>query len=258
MKKLLFIFLIPLIIIFAVEVFACLSYASPGMMGGTYAGLSIPTAPTLTPTAGNAQVSLAYTNTAGTSQNGYYSTSSGSCASKTQVTGVANPWVFSGTNGTPYYFQGTNVNSAGESTCSSEVNATPYVEPPVQQGGYSGILTGNTVGTTVMRPLVLENINVQHHSITHPQSTMAKIQNYYACTKVSENLQPPGYRFKIWKIKWWDINPYRNVTSISQCNTMAGTAATYTFTGIICQTGDLTRHSTTNAVVQGFSLLLVS
>jgi hypothetical protein len=38
MKKLLFIFLIPLIIIFAVEYFACLSYASPGMMGYTGGG----------------------------------------------------------------------------------------------------------------------------------------------------------------------------------------------------------------------------
>jgi cellulose 1,4-beta-cellobiosidase len=182
---------------------------------------------------------LAYTNTAGTSQNGYYSTSSGSCASKTEVTGVANPWVFSGTNGTPYYFQGTNVNSAGESTCSSEVSATPSA--PTKQGGYSGTLTASNVGQ--VGPSGGADTIMQNYSLTASTITEAKIENYYATW--SGNGTTAWIRFKVWRLSGGVYTLIGTTPEISMQTTNG--LQTYTFTGIACQTGDLIGFSTNAA-----------
>ncbi len=89
--------------------------------------LSIPTAPTgLAATAGNAQASLTWTASSGaTSYNVKRSTTSGgpySTVGSPSTTSFTNTGL---TNGTPYYYVVTAVNSAGESGNSSQATATP-------------------------------------------------------------------------------------------------------------------------------------
>jgi fibronectin type 3 domain-containing protein len=97
--------------------------------------LAIPVAPTnLAETAGNTQVGLTWTASAGAaSYNVKRSNSSGS------ETTIASPTSASYTdstvtNGTKYYYVVTAVNAAGESTNSNEVNATPNVIPAAPAG----------------------------------------------------------------------------------------------------------------------------
>ena len=104
------------------------SYISGGGGGnGGGGGASVPAVPTgLAATAGNAQVSLAWT--ASTGATSYYvkrATVSG--GPYTQVAApTTNSYVDTGlTNGTKYYYVVSAYNSAGESANSSEVNATP-------------------------------------------------------------------------------------------------------------------------------------
>nr|WP_238323125.1 glycoside hydrolase family 6 protein [Gorillibacterium massiliense] len=91
-------------------------------------GVTVPTAPTgLTATAGNAQVALSWTASSGaTSYNVKQATTSGGTYT-TVATGVtATSYTNTGlTNGTTYYYVVSAVNSAGESTNSTQVSATP-------------------------------------------------------------------------------------------------------------------------------------
>jgi fibronectin type 3 domain-containing protein len=88
-----------------------------------------PAAPSLTSaTAGNAQVTLAWTAVAGaTSYNVYRGTAAGvTKVSGTKSTGVTSPYDVTGlTNGTPYFFVVTAVNGTLESVESNERSATP-------------------------------------------------------------------------------------------------------------------------------------
>jgi len=94
------------------------------------APVTVPLAPTnLAATAGNTQVSLTWTASAGAvSYNLYWSTTTGvTPANGTKISGIASPaYVHTGlTNGTPYYYVVTAVNSAGESGASNQATATP-------------------------------------------------------------------------------------------------------------------------------------
>src|SRR5580658_2906164 len=112
---------------------------SPGGGGGNGGGASVPAVPAgLAATAGNAQVSLAWTASSGATS--YYvkraAVSGGPYAQVAAPT--TNSYVDAGlTNGTKYYYVVSAYNSAGESANSSEVSATPtapVTAPPTPTG----------------------------------------------------------------------------------------------------------------------------
>ena len=91
-------------------------------------------APTGSPTGvradpGNGTVTVYWKAVAGaTSYNVYYATGPGVTTASSKVSGLMNPFVhFGRTNGQPYYYIVTAVNSYGEGPASSEMSATPMV-----------------------------------------------------------------------------------------------------------------------------------
>lgn len=97
--------------------------ATPNITG------TIPSAPTgATATAGNGTITINWNSvTSATSYNIYWSTTSGVAkTSGTKITNASRPYTHTSlTNGTPYYYVVTAVNSIGESSESSQVTATP-------------------------------------------------------------------------------------------------------------------------------------
>ena len=104
-------------------------------LGGGAAAPTVPAAPTnLAGTAGNAQIALTWTGSAGaTSYNLYRGTSTGTeTLSKSGLT--ATSFTDTGlTNGTAYFYQVAAVNSVGTSAKSGEVSATPKAPVTVTQ-----------------------------------------------------------------------------------------------------------------------------
>lgn len=108
-----------------------------GAFVATQVSVSIPAPPTgLIATAGNAQVSLTWTASAGaTSYNVKRSTTSGgpyTTVGSPSITSFTNTSL---TNGTTYYYVVTAVNSAGESGNSNQASATPNVSIPAVPTG---------------------------------------------------------------------------------------------------------------------------
>ena len=106
--------------------------------GGSQTGTG-PTAPPtptgLTATAGNAQVSLSWNASSGaTSYHVKRGTTSGGPYTQIDAPTTTSYTDTSVTNGTPYYYVVSAVNSAGESANSSEVSATPIAAPAVPTG----------------------------------------------------------------------------------------------------------------------------
>lgn len=101
-----------------------------------------PSAPTLsTATAGNAQVALTWTSSAGAT--GYkikYGTSTGSHPTTIDVSNVTSYLVSGIGNGTPYFFVAVAYNASGDSADSNELSATPQ--------------SGNTPNAPVFNSLV--------------------------------------------------------------------------------------------------------
>lgn len=105
-----------------------------------------PAAPTgVTATAGNGQVSIAWTAVSGaTSYNIFWSTTAGvTPANGAKMAGMVSPYVMTGLNNeTPYYFAVTAVNANDESSASSQVSATPTLTPPAATYAISGTVSG--------------------------------------------------------------------------------------------------------------------
>src|SRR5690242_16946223 len=120
--------------ILAAIVYICLPLLIAGCAGGYGSGngngggggANAPAAPTgLQATAGNAQVSLTWTASAGAT--GYYVKRSTTSGNEVQIaTDSATAYTDSGlTNGTTYYYEVSAYNSYGQSSNSNEVSATP-------------------------------------------------------------------------------------------------------------------------------------
>ena len=114
------------------------------------AGGSAPSTPTgLAATAGNSQVALSWTASAGaTSYNVYRGTTAGGESTTAVATGqTGTTYTNTGlTNGTTYYFKVKAVNSVGTSGYSNEASATPVVAAPGAPSGLSAT-AGNTQAT---------------------------------------------------------------------------------------------------------------
>ncbi len=124
-------------LLFVTFLAGCVSLSSSG--GGGGGGTQPPVAPAgLQATAGNAQISLTWNASSGaTSYNVKRSTTNG--GPYTTIASPATPsYTNTGlTNGTPYYYVVTAVNSAGESNPSSQATATPIASvtiPPTPTG----------------------------------------------------------------------------------------------------------------------------
>jgi fibronectin type 3 domain-containing protein len=115
----------PLTVLLAIVLAGCGALSSSG--GGGGGGTQVPAMPTgLQATAGNAQVSLSWnTSTGATSYNVKRSNTSGGPYTKISSPTTASYTDTGLTNGTPYYYVVTAVNSAGESAASSQATATP-------------------------------------------------------------------------------------------------------------------------------------
>jgi fibronectin type 3 domain-containing protein len=115
----------PLTVLLAIVLAGCGALSSSG--GGGGGGTQVPAMPTgLQATAGNAQVSLSWnTSTGATSYNVKRSNTSGGPYTKISSPTTASYTDTGLTNGTPYYYIVTAVNSAGESAASSQATATP-------------------------------------------------------------------------------------------------------------------------------------
>jgi fibronectin type 3 domain-containing protein len=114
----------------------------------TVSSLAAPTG--LSATGGNTTVALTWSTVTGaTSYNVYRSTTSGSGYSSV-TTGLSSPsYTDTGlTNGTPYYYEVTAVNSSGESGRSSEVQATPNIAVPSAPTSLSAVAGNGTVALT--------------------------------------------------------------------------------------------------------------
>jgi cellulose 1,4-beta-cellobiosidase len=163
----------------------------------------VPPAPGgLTATAGNAQVALSWN--ASTGATGYRVKRSTTSGGPYNVVGSPSTTGFTDTgltNGTPYFYVVSAVNSAGESSNSSQVSATPQGTPPASPSGL-------TVKATKPRRLMLQWVQSPTAGVTqngvyrrtsggsYPTSPTAKIS---ATTAYSDDglTSGTGYCYRV-------------------------------------------------------------
>src|SRR5258705_10334839 len=110
-----------------------LEVPGPGIILTVPSSAPPPPTPTgLTATAGNAQVSLAWNASSGAASYNLYRSVNGGAYSQLNTSPITTTsFTDSGlTNGTPYCYEATAVNSSGESAKSSPACATPQPLPP--------------------------------------------------------------------------------------------------------------------------------
>jgi cellulose 1,4-beta-cellobiosidase len=140
---------------------------------------TVPAAPAgLTATAGNAQVTLSWAATSGaTGYNVKRATTSGgpytTVASGVTATSYTNTGL---TNGTPYYYVVSAVNSAGESTNSTQVTATP-------SGGGTGtsnlVLQYRVGDTSATDNQIKPQLNIKNNGTSAINLSDLKIRYYF-------------------------------------------------------------------------------
>jgi hypothetical protein len=147
MKKIILSFLISLF--FAINCFA----GTEIFFLAAQKGAQPPAAPSPSITAQDSQVTVTWSAVSGaTSYKGFKSTTSGTCGG-TEVDSITSPWVITGlTNGTTEYVSLKATNANGDSSCSSEVSASP-VAPSETSWHFAGTVTtsqgtGGTVNWT--------------------------------------------------------------------------------------------------------------
>jgi len=124
-----------------------------GAYDGTGVAPVIPPAPTgVNASAGNAQISLAWTSGGGTSFNVYRGTAAGAESTTAIATGIATTnYTNTGlANGTTYFYKVKAVNSAGTSGYSNEASATPTAAANLLTN--PGFETGSLSSWTVWSP----------------------------------------------------------------------------------------------------------
>lgn len=154
----------------------------------TVASLALSVGPPSTPTissatAGNAQVSIAFSAVSGaTSYRVYYRTSTGVTTSDSFATGTSSPIVVSSlTNGTTYYFRLAAIHDGGESSLSGESSATPSGVKLIFLTAVT--YTGNLGGVSGADSLCNSDSNKPNAStykaFVYNQFTLAPNQTYY-------------------------------------------------------------------------------
>jgi cellulose 1,4-beta-cellobiosidase len=162
------------------------------------AGAVAPPTPTgLTASAGNAQVALSWTPSAGaTSYNIFRSTTSGGEGTTAYATTTGTAYTDTAvTNGTTYYYTVNAVNAYGTSAQSGQVSATPAVPPAAPSNLTATAVSGpavnlawsnnatNATGIEVWRSTDNVNFNqvanVAATATTYADSSVAKSTTYY-------------------------------------------------------------------------------
>ena len=190
-------------------------------------GGSAPIAPTgLTATAGNLQVALAWTASAGaTSYNVYRGTTTGGESTTAVATGIATPsYTDTGlTAGTTYYYKVAAVNSVGTSGYSNEANATPLAVPPAPSGlaataGNAQIVLGWTASTGAT------SYNIYRGTSSGGESTTAVATGLLGTTYTDPSLtNGTTYYYEVKAVNSVGTSGYSNEASATPT---AGTAPT--------------------------------
>src|SRR5277367_1741605 len=151
--------------------------ASTGYNGGGGGGAktTVPAAPMgLTAAAGNAQVTLNWTASSGST--GYYvkrSTTSGGPYTQISTQAAASDTDTGLTNGTKYYYVVSAYNSAGQSANSAEVHATPVLPPPAAPTGLAAAAGNAQVSLSWTASATATNYHVKRSTSSGAETQIA-------------------------------------------------------------------------------------
>ncbi len=209
---------------------------------GSGGGGTAPAAPTgLGATAGNAQVALSWTASAGaTSYNVYRGTTAGGESTTAVATGVTTTtYTNTGlTNGTTYYYEVKAVNSVGTSAYSNEASATPLAAPPAPTG-LAGTAGNAQVALTWTASSGATSYNVYRGTAAGGESTTAIATGITTTTYTNTGLtNGTTYYFKVAAVNSVGTSGYSNEASATPAS--GGGTATVYYQDSFTRTGDIT------------------